>query len=81
MNEKIFWNCHNTFKKIPQQNLGNQLLKVDKKISLVVGPDKTCLYLFVNQSSLVIFSLDLFCKQVELQQIVLFLNKLMNTEP
>ena len=40
MNEQNFWNWHDTFKKIPQQNLGNQLLKVDKKILLVVGPNK-----------------------------------------
>ena len=40
MNEQNFWNWHNTFKKIPQQNLGNQLLKVDKKILLVMDPDK-----------------------------------------
>ena len=31
MNKQNFWNRHNTFKKIPQQNLGGQLLKVDKK--------------------------------------------------
>ena len=31
MNKQNFWNWHNTFKKIPQQNLGGQLLKVDKK--------------------------------------------------
>ena len=45
MNEQNFWIWHNTFKKISQQNLGNQLLKVDKKILLVVGSDKKQLQL------------------------------------
>ena len=41
MNKQNFWNRHNTFKKIPQQNLGGQLLKVDKKnILFVVDPNK-----------------------------------------
>ena len=40
MNKQNFWNWHNTFKKIPQQNLGGQLLKVvKKKILFVVDPD------------------------------------------
>ena len=46
MNEQNFWNWHNTFKKIPHQNLGGQLIKVDKKkILLVVGPNKKQLQL------------------------------------
>ena len=43
MNKQNFWNRHNTFKKIPQQNLGGQLLKVDKK--------KYCLWWILIKSS------------------------------
>ena len=37
MNEQNFWNWHNTFKKIPEQNIGDQLLKVDKKNTVSCG--------------------------------------------